>query len=134
MKAGKESPFGPNTVNTLPKTNVRTKTPISRLMMLVFTALILPAQVSVAADANAAKGIVVEHCVACHEVPGYASEAGSALLDAPSFPVIANNTQIYDPHKLRLWLRQPHWPMQQFILSDRDVDNLLAFIESLRSQ
>jgi mono/diheme cytochrome c family protein len=113
---------------------VRRKNPISRLMVLVFTALILPMQVSVAADANAAKGIVVEHCVACHEVPGYLSKAESAQLDAPSFRVIANNTQTYDPQKLRLWLRQPHWPMQQFILSERDVDNLLAFIESLRSQ
>ena len=102
--------------------------------ILLVVALILPAPVRAAGDADAAKGIVVEHCVACHQVPGYSSKAGAAELGAPSFVSIANDSQSYDPKKLHAWLRQPHWPMQQFVLSERDVDNLLAFIASLRKK
>jgi mono/diheme cytochrome c family protein len=112
---------------------VRTKPSTGLVTMLLFAALILPIHVSAGGDANAAKGIVAEHCVACHEVPGYFSKAGRAQLDAPSFVAIANDTQAYGRQKLKIWLRQPHWPMQQFMLSERDVDNLLAFIESLRN-
>lgn len=100
--------------------------------MLLFVAMIMPTQVRAAGDADAAKGIVVEHCVACHQVPGYSSKAGAAELGAPSFVGIANDPQTYDPKELQARLRQPHWPMQQFVLSERDVDNLLAFIASLR--
>jgi mono/diheme cytochrome c family protein len=102
--------------------------------MLLGAMSVLPAHAGAAGDANAAKGIVAEHCVACHEVPGYSSKAGAAELGAPPFATIANDPQHYDPKELENWLRRPHWPMQQFMLSDRDIDNLLAFIESLRKQ
>lgn len=112
----------------------RTRGSTGHLVMLLFAAMTFSTHVSAGGDADAAKGIVVEHCVACHEVPGYVSQAGTANLDAPSFVTIANDTKVYDPEKLKTLMRQPHWPMQQFILSERDVDNLLAFIESLRSE
>jgi len=112
----------------------RTERPTGYVVLFLFAVLMLPTPAIAGGDANAAKGIVVEHCVACHEVPGYASKAGTVKLDAPSFVTIANNTQVYDPEKLKSELRQPHWPMQQFILSERDVDNLITFIESLRSE
>ena len=112
----------------------RTKRAAGGAAMLLSCALILPAHVSAEDDSDAAKGIVVEHCIACHEVPGYPSKAGAAELGAPSFVQIANDPQTYDPKDLEIWLRRPHWPMQQFILSERDVKNLLAFIESLRKK
>jgi mono/diheme cytochrome c family protein len=112
----------------------RTQFSSGPVVMFLLAASILSTHVSAGGDANAAKGIVVEHCVACHEVPGYASKAGVAKLDAPSFVTIANDTKAFDPIALKIGLRQPHWPMQQFVLSERDVDNLLAFIESLRSE
>ena len=112
--------------------NIRSLT--ERSVALLLAALILPTQVDAKGYADAAKGIVVEHCVACHEVPGYASKTGTAQLDAPPFATIANDPEKYDPEKLKTWLRQPHWPMHQFILSQSDVENLLAFIEGLRSE
>ena len=111
---------------------VPTKRSIGRWPVLAFCALTLTTPASAAGDANAAKGIVVEHCVTCHEVPGYVAETEPAQLDAPSFATIANDPQAYDRHRLRIWLRRPHWPMQQLVLSDGDVENLLAFIETLR--
>lgn len=111
-----------------------TKPAIRRAAMLLGVVSVLPAQANAAGDADAAKGIVAEHCVACHEVPGYSSKAGAAELGAPSFATIANDPQSYDPMELENWLRRPHWPMQQFMLSDRDIDNLLAFIKSLHKK
>lgn len=103
-------------------------------VVLLLVVLILPIRVAAKGDADAAKGIVVEHCVACHEVPGYASKTGTAQLDVPPFTTIANDPERYDREKLKAWLRQPHWPMHQLILSPRDVENLLAFIEGLQSE
>lgn len=115
-----------------PMMNLRSLTECSAVLLL--SALIVPTHVHAEGDADAAKGIVVEHCVACHEVPGYASKAGPAQLDAPPFATIANDPEKYDREELKAWLRQPHWPMHQFILSPRDVENLLAFIEGLRNE
>jgi mono/diheme cytochrome c family protein len=82
-------------------------------------------------DAEAAKAIVLEHCVACHEVPGYESERTSPAIEALSFPEMAADPDTYTPERLRRFLQKPHWPMGQFRLSPRDIENLLAFIESL---
>lgn len=83
-------------------------------------------------DADAAKTIIHQHCVDCHEVPGYRSEQQTPAIEAPSFPEIAANPDAYTRERLRSFLQKPHWPMSQFWLSDRDIDNLLAFIESLK--
>lgn len=112
----------------------RTRGSTGQLAIFLFAALTFSTHVSAGGDADSAKGIVAEHCVACHEVPGYVSKSGTAKLDAPSFVTIANDPKVYDPKKIKAFLRQPHWPMQQFVLSEHDVDNLLAFIESLRSE
>ena len=85
-----------------------------------------------AGDPNAAKGIIVQYCIACHEVPGYVPTHGRAELDAPSFEAIANAAETDQAARLRALLRKPHWPMQQLQLSDRDIDNLIAFIADLR--
>lgn len=85
-----------------------------------------------AGDPNAAKAIVVEHCVKCHAVPGY-DGAGTPALQAPDFALLADQPEVYTPDRLRRSLTQPHWPMTQFILSKSDVENLLSYIETLRS-
>jgi len=86
-----------------------------------------------AGDADAAKGIVAEHCVSCHEVPGFSNE-GLPTVDAPSFTAVANDPDTYGEARLRQFLQQPHWPMTQFRLSASDIDDLLAFIARLRGE
>ncbi len=86
---------------------------------------------SAAGDADAAKGLVVEHCIECHAVPGYRAES-LATVDAPSFDAIAAAPQTYTAARLRAFLQQPHWPMGQFRLSAKDIENILAFIETTR--
>ena len=85
-------------------------------------------------DPDAAKGLITEHCVDCHEVPGYSGEDVSPVVNAPAFAAIAGKPETYTPERLRAFLGQPHWPMGRFVLSKRDIDNLIAFIESLESR
>jgi len=85
-----------------------------------------------AGDANAARGIVAEYCARCHQVPGYSTK-GLETLDAPRFQAIADDSETYTAAHLRTYLRKPHWPMRQFHLSPRDIENLIAFIEDLRA-
>jgi cytochrome c553 len=85
-----------------------------------------------AGDPNAARGIVAEYCTACHDVPGYAARHGRASVNAPPFQAIADQPAVYTEERLHEFLRQPHFPMTKFTLSPADIDNLVAFIESLR--
>ncbi len=94
-------------------------------------ALALAGSASAAGDANQAKGIIAEHCADCHAVPGY-GEGGGPALEAPPLQVFADDPTTYSEDRLRSSLRQPHWPMGQFRLSARDIDNILAFIAELR--
>ncbi|WP_420346344.1 c-type cytochrome [Pelagibius sp.] len=81
-------------------------------------------------DADAAKGLIVQHCSDCHAVPGHANE-GTPALDAPSFQAIADDPETYSEARLRGFLRQPHWPMGQFQLSPSDIDNIVAYLKAL---
>jgi len=91
------------------------------------------AQARAAGDANAAKGLIAEHCAGCHRVPGYASE-GLPTVEAPDFAAIADDPETYNDARLREFLQQPHWPMTQFRLSPGDIDNILAYIAALRGE
>ena len=41
-----------------------------------------------------ARGIVAEHCTACHEVPNFRSRHGRASVNAPSFQSIADRPTV----------------------------------------
>ncbi|MDP6706264.1 MAG: hypothetical protein QF893_07980 [Alphaproteobacteria bacterium] len=83
-------------------------------------------------DPNAARGVVVEHCIACHEVPGYKPDRARPSVEAPAFQEIADDAETYTRSRLEDFLRRPHHPMTEYLLSPRDIDNLIAFIEGLR--
>ncbi len=85
-----------------------------------------------AGDANAAKGLIANHCVKCHETPYSKPGERTEAVDAPSFRVMADDPASYSPDKLREFLHRPHYPMQQFNLSNRDIENILAYLASLR--
>ncbi len=82
-------------------------------------------------DPNAAKGLVVEHCIACHEVPKYNPAGSARSVDAPPFQEIADDPGKYPSERLHQFLRKPHFPMTQFTFSERDIDDPVAFIQSL---
>jgi mono/diheme cytochrome c family protein len=88
--------------------------------------------VQAAGVAEAAKSLVSEHCSACHAVPGYSAQ-GLPTVEAPPFQAMADNPGTYTEPRLRAFLVKPHWPMEQFHLSPSDIDNIVAYLRSLRS-
>ncbi len=105
-----------------------------RMILLAGAMLLIGAPASAAGDPDAVRGIVAEHCTGCHEVPGYRARHGRAEVGAPSFQSIADQPETYPPDRLAAFLRQPHFPMTQFVLSRSDIDNVIAFIERLRGR
>jgi cytochrome c553 len=104
---------------------------VSRMALAVLCLGLACRTAAATGDADQAKGIIVEHCAGCHEVPGYSS--GQINIDAPSFQSIADAPDVYTEDRLRAFLAQPHWPMVRFRLSPSDIDNILAFLEKLRA-
>lgn len=92
----------------------------------------LAAPASGEGNPQAALGLVAEHCTACHEVPGLKPRFAKADVAAPAFQAMADQPALYTRERLTAFLRQPHFPMGQFIFSPSDIDNLVAFIEALR--
>ena len=108
------------------------------LLATTFAALFGAASARAAGDPDAAKGLVADHCVACHRVPGYEprfrgrGQGPTPAVQAPSFEAIARDPSKYTAKRLRAHLRKPPWPMRGFVFSARDIENLVAFIEALR--
>lgn len=100
--------------------------------LLVFAVMFAGNAVSRAADVNTASGIIAEHCIECHRVPGFAEEARSPDMQATDFQTIADGRDTYTTERLVTFLRRPHFPMREFILSESDIQKLVAFIEGLR--
>jgi len=100
------------------------------VLLVVFGSVSLVA----AGDPDAAKAIIVEHCAKCHAIPRYSPEGGPDSVNAPAFSAIADNSDTYGRERLGTFLRQPHFPMTQLILSESDIENILAYIESLRTK
>lgn len=88
---------------------------------------------SQAGEPRSVKGLISEHCIECHRVPGFAVEAPTPEIGATDFQSIADNPKVYTTERLVTFLRQPHFPMRQLILSDSDIRRLVAFIESLKN-
>lgn len=100
--------------------------------MAIIAVVVGAAQAQAAGDAKAAKGLIVEHCISCHKVPGYVDVGRSEAIQAPDFQAIADDPGTYTEARLRGYLRKPHYPMRGFIFSPSDIDNLLAFIAGLK--
>ena len=80
-----------------------------------------------AGDAVEGRKVVERWCVSCHTV-----SADSAARDvAPPFSVIARDLA-YDQDRLLQVLSDPHPPMPRVHLSRKELDDVIAYIESLR--
>ena len=82
-----------------------------------------------AADGNVERGAQVadQWCTACHAT----GTSGRASDGAPAFYEIANRQQVSGAH-LRAFLADPHGAMEGFSLPRREIDDLAAYIMSLR--
>jgi mono/diheme cytochrome c family protein len=86
---------------------------------------ITPAQ---AFEAEEGHRLARQWCASCHQV-----EPGGGTSDlAPGFQVIADDP-VRTPERLRVWLNDPHPPMPKLPLSRQEIDAILAYLDSLRS-
>jgi cytochrome c len=94
----------------------------------IWLALIELAAPAAAADATHGAQLAQQWCVSCHVLPGAAN--GPVLQGPPSFLAIAHGNKT--PDELRIFLEQPHGSMPPLSLSRAEIDDLLAYIASLR--
>ena len=85
-----------------------------------------------AGDPDAARGLVVEHCADCHAIPGYSDSPPETGLEAPAFEAMANESTAHAEERTRDFLQKPHWPRTGLILSPSDIDNIIAYLATLR--
>ena len=85
-------------------------------------------------NAKAATPIIAEYCTACHVIPGFKPRFEKADVNAPDFQKMADEPAVYTTARIEAFLHKPHFPMTKFILSEADIENLVAFIESLRTK
>ena len=82
-------------------------------------------------DAVNGKVYAKKVCTSCHAIE--ADEAMSPNVNAPSFPAIAN-TPGMTRTALTVALNTPHATMPNFVLEDQDLDNVIAYILSLKTE
>ena len=87
-----------------------------------------------AAEAQEAGNVEAGHayakkvCAECHAVERGETE----ILNPPSFQIVADSPGITE-RALAVWLRNPHPNMPDFILPQADMENVIAYILSLKS-
>jgi mono/diheme cytochrome c family protein len=99
------------------------------LALLAAAAAGSPAAAQEVGDARKGLAFAQKFCAECHAVaPGQPVPAA-----APPFRAIAN-TPGMTGLALAVFLRTPHRNMPNLIISDRDRDNVIAYILSLRDK
>lgn len=94
------------------------------------SAYAMPAWSQDVGDADAGKAIAQTWCVNCHVVaPGQAQGTSNG---APAFSAIARNSAM-TPMALRAFLQTPHHRMPDLQLSREQIDNVSAYLQSLRA-
>lgn len=79
-----------------------------------------------AADAEAGGRLVAQWCQSCHLV-----EQRVGRDQAPPLAAIANNPALSDG-MLRAWLADPHPPMPNLSLTTREIDDIVAYLRTLK--
>lgn len=79
-----------------------------------------------AGDEQAGKDLARRWCSGCHIV----DRSGGGTDAAPPFPVIARRNP-KDRTWLRAWLTDPHPPMPNLNLSRQQIDDVVAYLDSL---
>ena len=93
---------------------------------LISLAVLFPPQRAFAADVTRGKTIAQRWCSACHLV---APEQTRAVADVPSFAAVARMK--LPPDSLKTFLSDPHPKMPDMSLTRSEIDDIVAYIQSL---
>lgn len=95
----------------------------------LLAAAILAPGPAMAADAQAGHELANQWCTACHVADGASRGADVA----PTFNSIANRKD-RTAAEMEAWLTDPHPVMPDLKLSRAQIDDLIAYIESLKDE
>lgn len=90
-----------------------------------------PASEELPGDPALGRKLALEVCQECHHVE--AGQREGELPDPPAFQNLADDPAM-TPLALRVFLTTPHTNMPNLILTDAEVDNVIAYIQSLKSE
>jgi mono/diheme cytochrome c family protein len=86
----------------------------------------VPALAAPAGNAQAGRDLVMRSCISCH-----APEATKAASDAaPPLSFVAKDNR-KNPAWIRGWLMDPHPPMPGIMLSRQQIDDIIAYLNTL---
>lgn len=105
------------------------KTVVFAIFGMLFAAVALAEDLP--GDPRLGHALAQDDCVQCHEIE--AGERDGQLPDPPSFQILADDPAM-TALALRVFLHSPHANMPNLILSDADVDDIVAYIHSLKSE
>lgn len=91
---------------------------------------VMMATTASAADVRQGEKLAKQWCSNCHVTGGDQAAGGDA---APTFAAIAE-TAAERTDDLKAWLADPHPPMPNLSLTRYEIDDLLAYIESLNKE
>ena len=89
----------------------------------------IPAAAAERGNAEGGRQLVTTVCVACHTVPS--ASVGSDA--APPLAQVARQNR-GNAAWLRLWLTDPHPPMRGINLTRRQIEDVIAYLESLPAE
>jgi len=96
------------------------------VLLVTMLPVMAAGRAAAAEDVDRGLALARQWCVSCHQV-----EPGSAASDAaPPFATIANDPAVTEGG-LRAWLSDPHPPMPNFNLSRGEIDDIVAYLNSL---
>ena len=86
----------------------------------------LPAAAATPGNADAGRQLVLRSCTSCH-----ATDTTKAASDAaPPLSFVARDNK-QNPAWIRGWLMDPHPPMPGIMLSRQQIDDIIAYLNSL---
>ncbi len=89
----------------------------------------IPALGAPAADVGAGRQLVLQSCSSCHDTGTTATTTDGA----PPLSFIAKDNKLR-PAWIRGWLMDPHPPMPGIMLSRKQIDDIIAYLNSLPGQ
>jgi len=95
----------------------------------IAAALALPASAQDNADRDHGAALAQSWCIACHVIDN--RESGPAFATTPTFPELSRRLGA-TPQAIRAQLSASHTLMPKMALSERDKDDLIAYLLSLR--
>ena len=100
--------------------------------LVLLTALLassIPALAAPVGDVGAGRQLVLQSCSSCHDT----GTTATATDGAPPLSYIAKDNK-QRPAWIRGWLMDPHPPMPGIMLSRKQVDDIIAYLNSLPAQ